>query len=478
MWENSDEQSNDITIVPIIICGGEGVRLWPLSSATKPKQFHKFGNRYTLFQQSVLRSQSAIFHPTPIVVGSNNHVELISNDLEELDVTASIVLEPLSKNTSAAITAGCLHALARHSSNVIVMVMAADHHIPDISSFAQEVDFARPLAQNGRLVTFGIKPLHPATGYGYIEPGVQLTTEGNFAVKKFTEKPSLKVAKKLIKDGYLWNSGNFLFNAMEFLNELQHYQPEILKSVSEAYFAASVNDKHVHLNKEHFAKSPSISVDHALMEKTDRIAVRSVDYEWSDLGNWQSIWQLNNKSETGNSTSGPVETKDSTNCLVVSNNIPTTIVGLNNVAVVVQNNAVLVTALDQSEHVKKVEDVAKRGSIAKPWGYFERLDICRNYQIKRLVINPGGVLSLQKHEFRSEHWIVVKGVLKITIDGNQEELNENQSAYIPAGSVHRIKNQSDKIAILIEVQTGTYFGEDDIIRIEDKYNRPLNQMSD
>lgn len=468
-----------MTIIPVSLSGGSGTRLWPLSRESKPKQFLSFGGEYSLIQETALRCQSDLFDPKPILVCAESHRFLIAEDLRNINVSADILLEPARRNSCAAITAGCLSALAR-SPDAIVLVLAADHQIPDIAAFAEAVSMAVPDAKAGNLTTFGIKPTKPATGYGYILPGERIGDRGCFKVAKFVEKPDQDTAQKYLQNGYLWNSGNFLFKAQAFIDEVKLLQPDILEAVSLAHADAETDLDFLRLEKQAFERSPSISVDYAIMEQTKKAALFPVDYLWSDVGSWEAVWEVSNKNSDGNVIIGDAEIVRGHNNIVHSMDKLTTLVGVDDIAVVTTKDAVLVTSKSEAESVKElVINLQNNGRIEanealkifRPWGNYERLDIDERYQVKRIVVSPGGVLSLQKHRHRSEHWIVVSGSPEITIDQRVETLQPNQSVYVPLGAVHRLANHGKEPVVLIEVQTGDYLGEDDIIRLEDVYNR-------
>jgi len=471
--------SQDMAIIPVILSGGSGTRLWPLSRESKPKQFLKFSGEHSLVQQTALRCGSGIFDSRPIIVCADSHRFLMAESLLEIGVDADILLEPARRNSCAAIAAGCLKALAR-SPEAIVLILAADHDIPDHAQFAGAVEAATVDARAGYLATFGVRPTYPATGYGYILPGEPLSKKGCFGVTRFVEKPDRERAERYVDEGYLWNSGNFLFRAGSFIDELKLHAPKILEAVESAFDRAETDLGFLRLDKPAFERSPSISVDYAVMERTKKAAVFPVDYKWSDVGSWQAVWEMTEKDKAGNAIAGNAQLVDSANNLVHSPEKLTALVGVNDIAVVTTRDAVLVTSRSNAEDVKQlVVDLQKNGraeaveslQIFRPWGNYEQLDADTGYQVKRIVINPGGILSLQKHQHRAEHWIVVQGRPEITIDDTVQTLEPNQSVYIPLGAIHRLANHGDDPVVLIEVQTGDYLGEDDIIRLDDIYNR-------
>jgi mannose-1-phosphate guanylyltransferase/mannose-6-phosphate isomerase len=465
-----------VKVIPIILSGGSGTRLWPLSRASKPKQFLSFGTPHSLFQETLLRCRGALFDARPVIVGADAHRFLLAEDLLEIGVAADILLEPAARNSCAAVAAGCLAALQRDR-EAIVLVLAADHHIPDAQAFAAAVALAAPEAAAGRLVTFGIEPDRPATGYGYIRPGERLETA--FGVEAFVEKPPAARAADYVAQGYLWNSGNFLFGAASFLAELKRLQPAILAAVEQAFGAARRDLDFIRLDAA-FAGAPAISIDHAVMEKTDKAAVLPVAYAWSDVGSWDAVLDIAARDGAGNAAIGHAVIEAGSNNLVHSERRLTALLGVDDLVVVTTPDAVLVAGKARAEGVKELvaglkaagrAEAGEAQQIFRPWGNYERLDMAAGYQVKRITVKPGGVLSLQKHRHRAEHWVVVQGEAEVTIDGAVSSLKPNQSVYVPLGSVHRLANRGAAPVVLIEVQTGDYLGEDDIIRLEDSYNR-------
>lgn len=432
-----------------------------------------------MFQSTLLRCSGKLFDQNPIIIGANDHRFLIAEDLNTLEVDADIILEPMQRNSCAAIIAGCFQALERDQ-NSIVLVLAADHAINDQKGFEETIEGALKAAQQGHLITFGIKPDYPASGYGYILPSDKILAEGGNKVLTFVEKPDETLARKYLEEGYLWNSGNFMFRADSFLQEANCLVPDVVKVVLKAYENKKADLDFLRLDETAFEACPSISVDYAIMEKTDKTVVFSASHDWSDIGTWHSVWRNLPKDEVDNVTLGDVIVKDGRNNLVHSRNRLTTLLGVNDTIVVVTRDVVFVGSQSESETIKELVEQLKTEKrdeadtalqVYRPWGNYEQLDTGDGYQVKRIVIKPAGVLSLQKHKHRAEHWVVVQGTPEITIDDTVQTLEPNQSIYIPLGSVHRLANRTQEPVVIIEVQTGNYLGEDDIIRLEDDYNR-------
>jgi mannose-1-phosphate guanylyltransferase/mannose-6-phosphate isomerase len=420
-----------------------------------------------------------LFNRKPIIIGANDHRFLIAEDLNTLAIEADIILEPMQRNSCAAIVAGCLQALERDE-NAIVLVLAADHAINDQTGFEQTVQNAIQAAHQGHLITFGIKPDYPATGYGYILPSETMLDEGGNQVLSFVEKPDEALALQYMEEGYLWNSGNFMFRADCFLEEAGRHVPEVVEAVTKAHLKKKADLDFLRLDEKSFEASPSISVDYAIMEKTDKAVVFAASHDWSDIGTWNSVWRNLPKDEADNVMLGDVIVKDGSNNLVHSRDRLTTLLGVDDTIVVATRDVVFVGSQSESEAIKElVEKLKSEGrdeadtalQVYRPWGNYEQLDYGDGYQVKRIVIKPAGVLSLQKHKHRAEHWVVVQGTPEITIDDKVQTLKPNQSIYIPLGSVHRLANRTTEPVVIIEVQTGDYLCEDDIIRLEDDYNR-------
>lgn len=463
-------------VIPVVLSGGSGTRLWPKSRQHYPKQLHKLYGDYSLLQHTVKRVAGDV---APIVVCNNEQRFMVADQLSEvLGAKADIILEPIARDTAPAVVVAALHALSRDP-EAIIAVFAADHLIKDTEAFNQAVQAAAVLADDQKLVTFGIAPTKPETGYGYIKA---VTQGGASAVASFVEKPDLNTAEQYLASGdYYWNSGMFVFKASQLIEELQKFQPEIV-TACKASLAASVRDlDFIRLEEASFAQSPAISVDYALMEKTQQAWVLPLENSgWSDIGSWDALWEVSDKDSHGNAFVGDVIAKDSTNCYVNGDGRLVALVGLEDVAVIDTADAVLVINKKNSQSVKAVvADLKKEGrsefslhrEVHRPWGCYDSIDNGERYQVKRISVKPGASLSLQMHHHRAEHWIVVSGTAVVQRGDDEMMLSENQSVYIPLGEKHRLTNPGKVLLELIEVQSGSYLGEDDIVRFEDVFGR-------
>jgi mannose-1-phosphate guanylyltransferase / mannose-6-phosphate isomerase len=469
-------------IQPVIMCGGSGTRVWPESRESLPKQFIPLIGDRSTFQSIVnLISDRAIFEPA-VVITNFDYRFRVAEQLKEIGAEATILLEPERRDSAAAVGAGAAWAAMRDP-KAIVAVLAADHVIKDGKKFAELCAQAGRAAAAGEIVTFGVTPDHPATGYGYIHPGEPLSVDPQVRrVERFVEKPDEERAKIFIGNGYLWNSGNFVFRADVMLEELARFEPEIASATSQAVALASADLGFTLLDRESFLRAPKISIDYAVMERTQRAAVLAFDLGWSDVGQWSTVWRLSPQDADGNSLRGRVVAIDSSNMLVRSDEHLAAVIGLDNIIVVATGDAVLVAHKSQTHKVKQLVEQLKaehhpeatqHRRMYRPWGYYQSIDQGARYQVKRIVVRPGGRLSLQKHYHRAEHWIVVRGAAEVTLNGADQLVHENESIYLPIGSDHRLANPGKIDLELIEVQTGSYLGEDDIVRIEDVYNRHL-----
>ncbi|QNK02736.1 mannose-1-phosphate guanylyltransferase/mannose-6-phosphate isomerase [Dyella telluris] len=468
-------------LIPLILSGGSGTRLWPVSRRNLPKQFLSLAGRGTLFQQTINRTRLLPNVGSPIVVASEDHRFLAAEQLLESGIEgATIVLEPMGRNTAPAIALGALQAIERDP-DALLLVLPADHLIGETDSFIQGVNLALPAARDGSLVTFGIRPDRPETGFGYIRRGDAIG-EGAFRVAQFVEKPALATAESYVADGhYDWNSGMFLFKASRYLEELEQHAPEMLQTVRDAHASAKIDLDFVRIDRDKFAKVPDDSIDYAVMEKTQRAVVIPVKCDWSDIGSWSALWLAGARDPQGNVREGDTIAIDTRNSLLRSHDrhlLAT--VGVDDLIVVSTPDATLVAHRNAAQDVKRVVDELKAAGrtehslhrvVRRPWGSYDSLESADRFQVKRIVVKPGAALSLQKHHHRAEHWIVVSGTAEVTCDDKVFLLGENQSTYIPLGSVHRLRNPGKMPLEIIEVQSGSYLGEDDIVRFQDVYGR-------
>jgi mannose-1-phosphate guanylyltransferase/mannose-6-phosphate isomerase len=465
-------------IIPVLLAGGAGTRLWPVSRDALPKQFLPLVGDRSTYQETLLRVRDPMFAPPIVITGPNFHF-FARRQAEEIGVEATVVIEPLRRDSAAAIAAATAVARQRDP-QAVVLALAADHIILDVPQFRATCLAGCAAAKAGRIVTFGIKPNEPKTSYGYILPGEPIGKTGVQAVKRFVEKPDAATAATYVRDGYLWNSGNFLFRADVLLSELARFEPAIVDAAEGAVAKATTDLGFLRLDPEAFARAPMKSIDYAVMEKTDRAAVVTGDFRWSDIGSWDALFDITPPDASGNVVHGPAVAMDSSGCVLHSDGRLITAVGVKDMVVVSTSDAVMVVPRARAQEVKQLVDTLKATKRAeatdhkrmhRPWGYYESIDMGERFQVKRIVVIPGGKLSLQKHRHRAEHWVVVHGTAEVTIGDKVTAVHENESIYIPIGSVHRLANQG-KIALeLIEVQTGSYLGEDDIERIEDIYKR-------
>ena len=445
-----------------------------------PKQFIPLIGQRSTFQTIVsVVSDPAVFN-SPVVITNYEYRFRVAEQLREIGAEATILLEPDRRDSAAAVGAAAAWA-AERDPKTVVAVLAADHVFEDGKQFAKLCAQAYAVADAGEIVTFGVTPDHPATGYGYIHPGAALALDPHVRrIEQFVEKPDEAHARAFIEDGYLWNSGNFIFRADVMLEELQRFEPEIAAATAAAVGNAKKDLGFVVLDHESFAKAPKTSIDYAVMERTERAVVLTADVGWSDVGEWSSVWRLSPRDANGNSLRGRAVIINSSNVLVRSEEQLAAVIGLHDVIVVATGDAVLVADRSQTAKVKKlVERLKAEGHPEatehrrnyRPWGYYQSIDQGPRYQVKRIVVRPGGRLSLQKHHHRAEHWVVVRGVAEVTLNDKVTLVHENKSIYLPMGSTHRLANPGKIDVELIEVQTGSYFGEDDIVRIDDVYNR-------
>ncbi|HUU23983.1 MAG TPA: mannose-1-phosphate guanylyltransferase/mannose-6-phosphate isomerase [Methyloceanibacter sp.] len=472
-------------VSPFILCGGAGTRLWPLSREAFPKQFQKIAGDETLFQQTCRRVSGGFFS-APFVLSNQKHRFLISDQLQDIGVEdATIVLEPAGRNTAPATCIASLIA-ERADPDSFVLLLPSDHIISDPAAFVASIEIGLAAAKEGALVTFGVEPDCPHTGYGYIE--TEKANSADLPVLRFVEKPSREVAEKYLESGgFYWNSGIFLFRAATMLKLMESLAPEILATSRQALSDATEDLSFLRLG-DVYADAPDISFDYAIVEKTSNIRCVPLSTSWSDLGSWSAVWNQMEKDETGNAVYGEGKNEimfaDTTGSYAYSDHGCVALVGLDNVVVVATEDAVLVASKDSAESVKDVvtrlnangqTHALYHNRIHRPWGWYQTLNRGDRYQVKRIMVKPGGILSLQSHYHRSEHWVVVRGTLEVTKGDHVELLCENQSTYIPVGSRHRLANLGRIPAYLIEIQSGAYLDEDDIVRYEDAYQRSSNE---
>lgn len=466
-------------ILPVVMCGGSGTRLWPASRDSMPKQFIKLLGDHSTFQAAAQRVAASPVFSRPTVIASDDVRFIAAEQLSQIGVKADIILEPLQRDSAGAIAVAACHA-AKLDPEAIVLVMAADHLIEDNQAFVASCEAASELAKQGRIMTLGVVPQYPATGYGYIQRGRSIDGSDGFHVERFVEKPDAAAAQSYIDQGFLWNSGNLLFRADVMIEELRRYQPAILTAAQEALERAVTDLDFVRLDREAFAAAPKTSIDYAVMERTEQAGVLPVSFPWSDIGTWNSLWDALPRDDADNALRGDVEVLEAHHNLIFSEDILTTVVGLDNVVVVATSDAVLVTSRERADLVKGLvtalrskqrSEASEHLRMYRPWGWYQRVDWGPRFKVKRIMVKPGGTLSLQKHHHRAEHWVVVHGTAEVTVNESVTLVHENESVYVPIGSTHRLSNPGRIPLELIEVQVGSYTGEDDIIRVEDIYGR-------
>lgn len=473
-------------VYPVLLAGGSGTRLWPLSRKSYPKQFSNLIGTNSLFQQSALRlTSSEIIQFEPQIILTNSDFRfIVGEQLRDVDIeSGTIFIEPEPKSTAPAVLAASCHAV-KHDYNAVLLVAPSDHIIPDTEEFHRAIRKGLKQVEKGNLVTFGISPTHPETGYGYLE----LSNENNdhvdaIGVSSFVEKPELENAERMLETGkYLWNAGIFLFRARDMIAAFEKFDLNTLTLVRDAVSKSTEDLDFLRLHSKSWSELIPQSIDYAIMEKANNLVAVPYNHVWSDLGNWDAVWSEAGKDVHGNAKSGAVHLIDCKNSLLRAEHSTQQLVGLglDNIIAIAMSDAVLVAQKDRAQDVTKVVELLKINAISqseafpkdhRPWGWFESLVLSECFQVKRICVHPGAALSLQSHRYRSEHWIVVEGIAKVTIDKNVKLIEAGASVYVPLGAKHRLENPGSKPMVLIEVQIGTYLGEDDIVRYEDLYSR-------
>ena len=472
-------------LFPVVLSGGSGTRLWPLSRSMYPKQFIRFhdGQHASLLGATLARLKPALGFNDPILLCNNDHRFLVREELERAGLTAkAVILEPVARNTAPAIAVAAIAAL-KANPNAILIVMPSDHVVKDEANFVAAVQRAAEVAAKGKLVLFGIKPDSPQTGFGYIRQGTPTgdKASGAFSVEAFVEKPDEATAKKYLAAGtYTWNSGIFVLNARLFLDELNRFHPEIVAAATQALAKSDQDLGFTRLDRAAFEAAPNISIDYAVMEKTKQAAMIPVDVGWNDVGSWSSLWEISDHDEHGNFVQGEAVMTDTSNTYIHSGTSLVATIGVHDLIIVDTPDALLVADRSRSQDVSKLvaglrlnkrREHEQHLRSLRPWGFFETLSLSSRFQVKLLHVKPGAKLSMQMHHHRSEHWVVVQGTAKVVIDGKEQLVRENESVYIQATHWHRLENPGKVPLELIEVQLGSYLGEDDIIRSDDVYNR-------
>ncbi|MCS4307956.1 mannose-1-phosphate guanylyltransferase [Rheinheimera pacifica] len=464
---------------PVIMAGGSGTRLWPLSRGNFPKQFLPLTGDHTMLQQTVLRLKG-LEHGAPLFICNEDHRFIAAEQVRQLGLKkADIMLEPVGRNTAPAIALAAMRARQQNNADTVLLVLAADHVITDTKAFQQATEQALPLAQDGKLVTFGIVPASAETGYGYIKRGAQVANA--FAVQRFVEKPDLPTAEQYLQSGeYYWNSGMFMFRADVYLQQLQQFRPDIYAACEAAMAEQTPDLEFVRVDKAAFAACPADSIDYAVMERTEHAVVLPLDAGWNDVGGFAALWQVSEKDAGDNVLNGDVLALDSRGTYIHSDDKLVAAIGVEDLIVISTKDAVLVAHKDKAQQVKQiVNQLAEAGrseaifhrEVYRPWGKYDSVDNGERFQVKRITVKPGAKLSVQMHHHRAEHWIVVSGTARVTIDDKEQFVTENQSVYIPITAVHALENPGKVPLELIEVQSGSYLGEDDIVRFADRYGR-------
>ena len=469
-----------INIIPVILSGGSGTRLWPLSRQQYPKQYLPLVSDNTMLQETILRLDGLVNLVNPIIVCNADHRFLVAEQLQQINIkNPTILLEPVGRNTAPAIAAAAFQSI-KQVDNALLLVLSADHVIQDIDAFHMAINIAEKQAQAGKLATFGIVPTDANTGYGYIKLSTD-NIDGAYKVEEFVEKPNLQTAQSYLKQGdFLWNSGMFMFQARTFIDELTICSPEIVKLVNSSVDGATQDLDFIRLEQQAFESSPSDSIDYALMERSNNVVVVPLNAQWSDVGSWDALHGISVKDHNGNAIQGDVFTEETTNSYICANHHMVATIGIQDLIIVDTPNATLIAHKDKSQKVKNIVEQLKQQNreekfyhrkVYRPWGWYDTIEIGKHFQVKRLYVNPGAKLSLQMHRKRAEHWVVVSGIATATNGEKILTLAKGESTYIPIGITHSLENKTDQPLEIIEVQSGVYLGEDDIVRFEDIYGR-------
>jgi len=467
-------------IIPVILSGGSGTRLWPLSRKEYPKQYLPLTSEKTMLQETLLRLDGLDGLSDPIIICNVNHRFLVAEQCQQIRINnPTILLEPVGRNTAPAIAAAALQSL-KMTDDAVLLVLSADHVIQDIEAFHKAIVIASKKAQEGKLTTFGITPTDANTGYGYIKASED-AVDGSFMVKKFVEKPDMETAKAYLKQGsYLWNSGMFMFEARVLINELYTHSPGVVDSVTQAVDNALLDLDFIRLDKQAFESSPSHSIDYALMEKSHNVVVVPLEAKWNDIGSWSALYDISQKNIDGNVIKGDVILQDVTNTYINADHHIIAAIGVDDLIIVDTPDATLVARKDKAEEVKSIVDILHidersepnvHRKVYRPWGWYDSIEMGESFQVKRLHIKPGEKLSLQIHYKRAEHWIVVSGIATVFNGEEILTLQEGDSTYIPVNTVHSLENKTKEYLEVVEIQSGSYLGEDDIVRLKDIYGR-------
>jgi len=471
---------SSIKIIPVILSGGSGTRLWPLSREQHPKQYLPLAGDNTMLQETILRLNGLGNLVDPIIICNADHRFLVAEQCQQIGIkNPTILLEPVGRNTAPAIAAAALQSL-KDSEDSTLLVLSADHVIQDVNAFHEAINIANQQAQSGKLATFGIMPTNANTGYGYIKSSKENNSSA-YKVEEFVEKPDLKTAEFYLEQGnYLWNSGMFMFQASIFIDELTTHAPNIVTSVNKAVNNATQDLDFIRLEKQAFESSPSNSIDYALMEKSNNVMVVPLDAQWNDIGTWPALYDIGTKDSQGNVIKGNVITQDTTNTYINADHHIVATIGVDNLIIVDTPDATLISTKDKAQEVKSIvkslqssgrNEGCSHRKVYRPWGWYDSIALSKGFQVKKIHINPGAKLSLQMHYKRSEHWVIVSGIATVFVGEDKTTLIRGESTYIPIGTIHSLENNTNQLLEVIEVQIGMYFGEDDIVRFKDIYGR-------